>query len=289
MLTHQTTRVAIAIVLLACLGLTERLSAQGASADEARIRKLVELLGDANANERERAQAELQKIGAPAVPALRAALESPDAERRMRAEALLAILARVPGEADLVALAESLTKALISAADDGAARDQARGVLAEFAKRFSPEAGVVTYATQDGKTLTVCLGSAATKEEDGSNAEVKADTQWVVAIGGAGLEFDLDELPSPDDMVPDGIGGSAEAEATQGIAVAMGGDGLLLRSGDGIAGGGSGGDAKAQSPVLGLALEGKDRTGSVTPPLDGASEGSGSLDAAKNLLSSPPK
>ncbi len=279
-----TTWTRCALVAIALLALPLQLRAQGVSPDEAHIRKLVEQLGDNDPDTRDKAQAELAKIGAPAVPALREALRSDDLERCSRAKDLLAILAHIPGEADLVALAESLRKAFLATEDDAVARDHARGILAEFAKRFSPKEGSATYTTQDKETLTICLGSAATTKVGGSNAQVKADTRWVIAIGGAGLDVQLGGLPGPNDQVPDSAAGNADAEATQGIAIALAGDGLLLRTAGGIAGGGRGGDAKAQSPVYGLALEGKDRTGSMVPPNDGKSEGSGDLESARKLL-----
>ncbi len=65
-------------------------SAGAAQDDEARITKLIQELGADDYKVREAAEQELKRIGAPAVPALKKALEDKDAERVDRARRILA-------------------------------------------------------------------------------------------------------------------------------------------------------------------------------------------------------
>src|SRR5262249_46735032 len=59
-------------------------------ADATKIAKLIEQIGSGNFDEREQATAELDKIGAPALAALKKAMTSGDAEVKRRAEELVA-------------------------------------------------------------------------------------------------------------------------------------------------------------------------------------------------------
>lgn len=66
----------------------------GRTADEAAIGKLIEQLGSAEFSEREKASTELNRIGTPALEALRKATKSDDPEVRRRAEDLVGVLER---------------------------------------------------------------------------------------------------------------------------------------------------------------------------------------------------
>ncbi len=63
---------------------------------EKRIAELVQQLSSDDFETREKASAELKKIGAPAIPALREASKSKDPETRMRAETILEALKKKP-------------------------------------------------------------------------------------------------------------------------------------------------------------------------------------------------
>src|SRR5262245_49763717 len=76
------------------LGVAACFAVQGA--DETKIEKLVERLGSADFKEREAADAELRKIGEPAVPALKKALDDADAERAERARTILGAIGKKP-------------------------------------------------------------------------------------------------------------------------------------------------------------------------------------------------
>jgi len=62
---------------------------------QAKVDEWIVALGDEEIETRERAQSELLRVGAPAVPSLRKAAEDPDLERACRARA---VLARLPGK-----------------------------------------------------------------------------------------------------------------------------------------------------------------------------------------------
>lgn len=72
-------------------------------ADAAQIDKLVEQLGSGTFAEREKASKELDRIGAPALEALRKAAKSPDFEVRKRAEALVKSIERRTASQTLLA------------------------------------------------------------------------------------------------------------------------------------------------------------------------------------------
>jgi hypothetical protein len=192
---------------------------------------------------------------------------------------------RMPGNEELLQLADSLESAVsLKSQNEAGITDGTHKILQEFAAKFSPLKGAATYQTRDKKTMTICLGAPATEDTYGISATVKANTQWVIAVGGKGLDNNLGRLPRGGENMPSGLAGDAMAEAINGIAIAQGGDGMIIRSGSGIAGGGCGGDAEAISSVYGLAIGGKDRTGSMIPPNDGNAKGSGSYEEAKKLL-----
>jgi HEAT repeats len=78
-------------LMVACLMSLVVLPAPAASEDgqDARIARLIEQLGDRKFRVREDATKQLTAIGKPAVPALRAVLESPDPDIRLRARLIL--------------------------------------------------------------------------------------------------------------------------------------------------------------------------------------------------------
>lgn len=80
------------LLVFLALGLAAHLPAQPAEAD--RIARLVEQLGHSDFDRREAARRDLDALGAAALPALRTALRSPDAEVRRRAEELLERIGR---------------------------------------------------------------------------------------------------------------------------------------------------------------------------------------------------
>jgi hypothetical protein len=80
-------KVLSALLLLALTGFLAWCNAPKATPEE--IDRLVEQLGDARFRVREQATQKLIKIGRPAVPALRKAMESQDVELKMRAQRIL--------------------------------------------------------------------------------------------------------------------------------------------------------------------------------------------------------
>jgi hypothetical protein len=210
---------------------------------KAKIDGLIKKLSSEFFEDREAAQKELVGMGNVVIPQLRAVLASDDPEVKNRAEKIMKILEHSPTDEQLMKLASELEAAVVKASGDEDAAKAVRGILEGFATKFAPESGSVNYATKDGKTLSVCLGRPANEEVSGVAAEIKAGTRWVVAIGGVGLDNNLGRLPGNNEDMPDGAGGSAKAEATSGIAVAFAGDGMVIRTAGGIAGGGRGADA----------------------------------------------
>jgi hypothetical protein len=268
----------------------------------AEIVQRVRELGSEQWAVREKAEERLKAIGRPAVPELRKAIATEDEEVRARAERILFFLERAPSDADLLRLASDLEAVVRNPNLDDAPPTGPRkptleeavlgGIakrVAEFRDRHAPKKGSATYASRDGKTVVVCLGAPATAADKGASAEARGETRWVVAAGGQGLDVLLPGLPSGGEAMPSGEPGAALAEASRGIAVAVAGDGLLLRVPGGIAGGGRGADAKAVSPVCGIAWGGRDRTKSIEPPLDGDCDGRWDFKALKAFLAEPEK
>jgi hypothetical protein len=269
----------------------------------AEIAQKVQELGSEQWAVREKAEERLKAIGRAAVPELKKAAASEDEEVRTRAERILYFVERAPSDAELLRLASDLEAivrkpnlddapptgprkpTLEEAALGGIARR-----VAEFRDQHAPKKGSATYASRDGKTIVVSLGAPATASAKGVPAEVRGETRWVVAAGGQGLDLLLQGLPAGGESMPSGGPGAASAEAARGIAVAVAGDGLLLRlPNGGVAGGGRGADAKAVSPVCGVAWGGRDRTKSIEPPLDGACDGRWDFKALKAFLAEPEK
>ncbi|MCU0723229.1 MAG: hypothetical protein MUC63_06390 [Planctomycetes bacterium] len=255
------------------------------------IRGWIAKLGAEEWGARQQAEEALLKAGVAARGELETILaSSPDEEVKQRALRVLETLGRTPSETDLLKLAGALEAILREEPTQEKAGVRIRKLLSDFRARFAPKEGVAAWCTKDRATVAVCLGAAADPQKDGVGAVLETPARWVISIGGQGLDFNIDGLPGADDTVPDSNPGKAVARAPKGIAIALGGDGLLLRVGEsGIAGGGCGGDAEAVSPAFGLALGGLDRTGSTEPPMHGEAMGSGSLEKAKELLGAKPE
>src|SRR5437870_3390387 len=80
------------LALLAGLGLVASVPTRAADKDDEAVAKLIKKLGSSRFAERQKAQKELDKIGVPALGALRKAAESKDPETARRAGELVAKL-----------------------------------------------------------------------------------------------------------------------------------------------------------------------------------------------------
>lgn len=245
------------------------------------VPQLIARLGAESVQARDQAESELLRLGEAAAEALRKAASSGDREVATRAGRILRTLEI---DRELRKLAESLAAELLKPKEAAPLRDAVRALLLEFAGRHRPAEGVAHHRTLDGRTLTIAIGSSARKGQDAPAVEAQGSTRWVIAVGGDGEVVNLDRLPTSDESVPMGMAALAFAKSESGLAIALAGDGAVLRLKAGTAGGGAGGDATAESPVLGLALGGRDRWGCVDPPMNGDEAGVGTLDAAKAWL-----
>lgn len=258
----------------------------------AKIKKSINNLGNSNIEVRDSAERELAQIGRPAIAELNKALRSANKEVSVRAGRILDILKRIPSDEDMIKLAEDLTNIIIQGqgkkGGDGVSLDEkVRKIINDFARRYAPADKIKTYQTGDKKTLTISLGCNADSRNSGAGVVIKAVTRWVIAVGGQGLEYRPVSTPLAGGQMPEGSPGDAVAEAVDGIAIALAGNGMVIYGETGVISGGSGGDAKAVSQVYGLALCGLDRTGSSEPPRNGKAEGSGSIAKAMKFLSEP--
>ncbi len=266
------------VVLLALAGV----GFQDPAADKAKIARLIERLDADTVEARDEAEAELLKIGEPALPQLKEAGASERPEIRERAKRLVAKLEpRVP-EAELVKLAASLEELVLKAKSAESLAGDLRKLLREFAERHAPKVGTEVFRTRDGKMLAIALGAAATDGDHAPATSLDAEARWVISVAGPGEVLKGEKLPKGGDAVFLGGAGDATARSKTGIAIALAGDGAVL----GKAGGGAGGDAEAASPHYGIALAGLDRTGMIEPPMNGEAKGNGTLEAARKHLGS---
>lgn len=254
-----------------------------------KIKKCISDLASADVVVRDAAEHELLQIGRPAIPELNRASHSANKNVSDAIVRILDAVKRIPSDEDMMKLADGLSDIIIRQCGKKSASqehldEKVRVLLREFACRFAPSEKIRTYQTADKKTLTINLGADSDSRQSGAGVVIAAVTRWVVAIGGQGWENKAGSASSADEQKTECQPGDASAEAPDGIAVALAGDGAVVRAEKGTDAGGCGANAKAVSPVYGLALCGFDRSKSNSPPLNGKAEGSGSIENALKFL-----
>ncbi|MFH1226569.1 MAG: hypothetical protein V1701_01545 [Planctomycetota bacterium] len=187
---------------------------------QVKIAKLIQQFGDEQFENREAAQNELITVGEIAIPELEQALQNPDAQIKMSAQAILKSFGFIPDE-QLEKLQNSLFDAILASEDDEDAERTIRRILGEFAWQYRPKT-TRTYRTKD-KDLAIIIGANGQDGKEGAKVSlVDYEAKLVIAIGGDG-SFAKEANNSP----ICGEGGGATAQADKGIAVALGGKGVV--------------------------------------------------------------
>src|SRR5262245_43839654 len=177
----------VAIALGAGLGLAVALPSPAAEykTDAGRIAKLIDQLGSPKFTEREDAMKELEKIGVPALPALRKATKSNDAETRRRAEELVGKLSKL----EETAKALTPTKVRLLYKDTPVA-----DAVADFAKKTGFQIMLVgdTAKLADRK-VTLDTGETTFWQA----LDQFCEKAGLVEAGVAGRSIPVDERPRP--------------------------------------------------------------------------------------------
>jgi RNA polymerase sigma factor (sigma-70 family) len=215
----------------------------GANDAQKQIDKWIAQLGSSKFEDREEAARELKKLGLKAVPALKKAARSNDAEVARRArEVLETVLPAIDRfQADLI---EVLVKLDPDPKDPAAAqvamRKQFAALLATHGPKLRPEKGSKKYVSSDRALVLVIAANGTAERPTGAKAEAADnEARIVVAIAGDGH--------GGEDGA--GAGGSARATAGAGIAIALGGRGGL--------GGGGGGPCWVTAKIGAIGLGGE--------------------------------
>lgn len=180
---------------------------------------------------------------------------------------------------DLEKLRKAITGAI--AKFDGAAHRDMRAYLKSrelmyksvegLTEKLRPKSGTKTYKSESGDFVLVIAANGASNAEKGENAAASDDeAQLVVAIAGDGGAVGNARIG--------GAGGAAQAQAANGIAIALAG-----RGGFG-GGGGGGGGAKGKVGSIGFGGPGGAPSGVAAQGGDGGGGGISDVSALRNAL-----